>query len=95
MDTPIFARVQGNDDLLAPKENADGGYEYTKSEVKAGTVILMHSNLTHMSEANQSAKSRIACNYTVVNENLEWRADNYLRPYESEAEFEQLVPAIV
>ncbi|TEY58706.1 hypothetical protein BOTCAL_0202g00090 [Botryotinia calthae] len=90
LEEPIYANIEGVDDSTLPKKNEKGGFEYKNLEVKAGTLILMHGNLMHTSEANQSSKSRVAFNFGVVEGEHGWLEDNYLQPYEGTTEFEKL-----
>lgn len=48
-------------------------------EVKAGTLIILHGLLPHMSYANRSPKSRHAYTIHVVDGAAEYPADNWLR----------------
>ncbi|KAJ8066189.1 hypothetical protein OCU04_005275 [Sclerotinia nivalis] len=90
LERPVYAEIEGVDDSTLPRKNENGEFEYKKLEVKAGTLILMHGNLMHTSEANRSSKSRVAFNFGVVEGEHEWLKDNYLRPYEGTTEFEKL-----
>ncbi|KAF7943739.1 uncharacterized protein EAE97_005809 [Botrytis byssoidea] len=90
LEKPVYAEIEGVDDSTLPKRNEKGEFEYKKLEVKAGTLILMHGNLMHKSEANHSSKSRVAFNFGVVEGEHGWLEDNYLQPYEGTAEFEKL-----
>ncbi|KAI4699885.1 hypothetical protein J4E89_011059 [Alternaria sp. Ai002NY15] len=88
---PVYASVEGlSANAMAPEKDEEGNLVYKQLEVKAGTLILMHGNLLHTSEANESGKGRVAFNFGVVEGTHEWLADNYLQPYEFETEFEQL-----
>ncbi|KAM0139599.1 hypothetical protein ACHAO1_002973 [Botrytis cinerea] len=90
LEEPIYANIEGVDDSTLPNKNEKGEFEYKKLEVKAGTLILMHGNLMHRSEANKSSKSRVAFNFGVVEGEHGWLEDNYLQPYEGTTEFEKL-----
>ncbi|KAF7939028.1 uncharacterized protein EAE98_001364 [Botrytis deweyae] len=90
LEKPVYADIEGVDDSTLPKKNEKGEFEYKKLEVKAGTLILMHGNLMHKSEANRSSKSRVAFNFGVVEGEHGWLEDNYLQPYEGATEFEKL-----
>ncbi|KAI4640567.1 uncharacterized protein J4E78_010590 [Alternaria triticimaculans] len=91
LDEPVHATVDGvSTEIPIPQKNDTGDLVFEQLEVKAGTLILMHENLVHTSEANKSSKSRVAFNFGVVEGTHEWLADNYLQPYEGEMEFEQL-----
>ncbi|TGO50416.1 hypothetical protein BCON_0184g00210 [Botryotinia convoluta] len=90
LEKPVYAEIEGVDDTTLPKKNEKGEFEYKKLEVKAGTLILMHGNLMHKSEANQSSKSRVAFNFGVVEGEHGWLEDNYLQPYDGTTEFEKL-----
>ncbi|THV44969.1 hypothetical protein BGAL_0549g00020 [Botrytis galanthina] len=90
LEKPVYADIKGVDDSTLPKKNEKGEFEYKKLEVKAGTLILMHGNLMHKSEANRSSKSRVAFNFGVVEGEHGWLEDNYLQPYEGTTEFEKL-----
>ncbi|KAF7888093.1 uncharacterized protein EAF02_002634 [Botrytis sinoallii] len=90
LEKPVYADIEGVDDSTLPKKNEKGEFEYKKLEVKAGTLILMHGNLMHKSEANRSSKSRVAFNFGVVEGEHGWLEDNYLQPYEGTTEFEKL-----
>jgi len=88
---PVYASVEGiSTDAAVPERDEEWNLVYRQLEVKAGTLILMHGNLMHTSEANKSGKSRVAFNFGVVEGTREWLADNCLQPYEGETEFEQL-----
>ena len=87
----VYASVEGlSANAAAPEKDAEGNFVYKQLEVKAGTLILMHGNLMHTSEANESGNSRVAFNFGVVEGTQGWLSDNCLQPYEGEAEFEQL-----
>ncbi|QSZ37434.1 hypothetical protein DSL72_008530 [Monilinia vaccinii-corymbosi] len=90
LDRPVFAEVDAASETGIPRENAHGELEYTKLEVEAGSLVLMHGNLMHTSEANHSRKSRVAFNFNVVEGRYAWLEDNYLQAYEGETEFEKL-----
>ncbi|KAB8304354.1 hypothetical protein EYC80_003764 [Monilinia laxa] len=90
LDRPVFAEIEGVSDTAPLGKNKDGELQYKKLEVEAGSLVLMHGNLMHTSEANHSSKSRVAFNFNVVEGELDWLADNYLQPYEGETEFEKL-----
>ncbi|CAD6442064.1 1c08cbc8-c040-42e5-b710-4f606c38871c [Sclerotinia trifoliorum] len=90
LDRPVYAEIEGVRDASLPRRNENGEFVYEKLEVEAGTLILMHGNLMHTSEANKSTKSRVAFNFGVVEGELEWLEDNYLQPYEGSTEFEKL-----
>ncbi|KAL8712553.1 MAG: hypothetical protein Q9225_006914 [Loekoesia sp. 1 TL-2023] len=91
IQTPLFAPNPGSNGPSAPTQAANHGMNSKKLEVKAGTLILMHGNLVHASEKNDSANSRIAYNFGLVEGSLPWKADNYLQPYDGETEFESLM----
>ena len=82
--------VEGQQHHVRTRRREDGTFEFEKLEVKAGTLVLMHGNLMHASEANLSDESRVAFNFGVVEGALPWLADNYLQPPEGEMEFERL-----
>ncbi|QDS76620.1 hypothetical protein FKW77_007823 [Venturia effusa] len=86
----IFAAVEGVDDSTLPVRGKDGEYLYTKLQVKAGSLVLMHGNLLHKSDANRSDLHRVAFNFNIVEGGLEWRKDNYLQPCDGEVGFEKL-----
>ncbi|TGO36571.1 hypothetical protein BHYA_0121g00320 [Botrytis hyacinthi] len=90
LEKPVYADIEGVGDSTLPKKNEKGEFEYKKLEVKAGTLILMHGNLMHKSEANRSSKSRVAFNFGVVEGEHGWLEDNYLQPYEGTTNFERL-----
>jgi len=91
LDKPVHATVDGvSTDTAIQQKDENGDLVFEQLEVKAGTLILMHGNLVHTSEANKSGKSRVAFNFGVVEGSHGWLADNYLQPYEGETEFEQL-----
>ena len=91
LDEPVHAIVDGvSTDIPIPQKDGNGDLVFEQLEVKAGTLILMHGNLVHTSEANKSCKSRVAFNFGVVEGSYGWLADNYLQPYEGETEFERL-----
>ena len=88
---PVYARIEElSPNATAPEKDEEGNLVYKQLEMKAVTLILMHGNLMHTSEANQSRKSRVALNFGVAEGTHEWLADNCLQPYGSETEFEQL-----
>ncbi|ESZ96964.1 hypothetical protein SBOR_2646 [Sclerotinia borealis F-4128] len=90
LEEPVFAEIEGVSDMSLPRRNEAGELEYRKLEVQAGTLVLMHGNLMHTSDANGSSKSRVAFNFGVVEGEHDWLGDNYLQPYEGETEFEKL-----
>ena len=88
---PVYASIEGSSaNAAAPEKDEEGNLVYKPLEVKAGTLILMHGNLMHTSEANESGKSRVAFNFGVVEGSHGWLVDNYLQPYEGETVFERL-----
>ncbi|KAA8575010.1 hypothetical protein MFRU_002g03580 [Monilinia fructicola] len=91
LDRPVFAELEGVSDAAPSGKGESGEFQYKKLEVEAGSLVLMHGNLMHTSEANHSSKSRVAFNFNVVEGKLAWLADNYLQPYEGETEFEKLI----
>lgn len=82
--------MEGVVDSTLPIREEDGEYVYTKLEVKAGSLVLMHGNLLHKSDANRSDKHRVAFNFNVIEGGCRWKEDNYLQPCEGQAEFEKL-----
>ncbi|KAK1828401.1 phytanoyl-CoA dioxygenase domain-containing protein 1 [Podospora conica] len=56
------------------------GGEYTVGEVKAGTLVLIHGNLLHKSEANTSGKGRVAYTFHVIEGEEEYDGRNWLQP---------------
>lgn len=94
LETPVYAKVDGMDESTRARRTEDGSYIYQNLEVKAGTLIVMHGNLMHRSEANRSEQSRVAFVFGVVDGSLEWLPDNYLQPYDGETEFEKLIPEV-
>lgn len=92
VEEPVYAKIPGLEDCEAslPKKDEDGEYVYEALEIKAGTLVLMHANLFHRSNANTSGKNRIAFNFAVIEGRQEWRADSYLQPYDGWTEFEKL-----
>lgn len=88
--TPLFAQLEDSHDKSSKDPNMGEELVFKKLEVKAGTLILMHGNLMHMSEGNKSGKSRVAFNFGIVEGTNAWLVDNYIQPYDSEAEFERL-----
>lgn len=90
LETPVFAKAEGVLDTSLPRRNEAGELEYRKLEVQAGSLVLMHGNLMHTSEANCSSKNRVAFNFGVVDGRNRWLEDNYLQPYEGTTEFERL-----
>ena len=92
VEPPVYARSSNAKEPVESQEKYNGSYEFTKLEVKAGSLVLMHGNLMHASGTKNSAKSRIAFNFGVVEGELPWLDDNYLQPYQGETEFEKLEP---
>ena len=92
VEPPVLPRASEFEEAVQPKRKEGGTYEYKKVEVKAGTLVLMHGNLIHASEANLSDESRVAFNFGVIEGTLPWLADNYLQPYDGTGEFEKLEP---
>lgn len=92
LEKPIFAAGGDDDDADRQSLTRDesGKFVFTKLEVPAGSLVLMHGNLVHASEANQSAKNRIAFNFSIVEGELVWLKDNYLQPSNGKTEFEKL-----
>ncbi|KAH0564895.1 hypothetical protein GP486_001711 [Trichoglossum hirsutum] len=59
----------------------DNGEEtYTLGEVKAGTLVLIHGNLLHKSEANTSKKSRFIYTFHVIEGQSDYDKRNWLQP---------------
>lgn len=90
IEKPVWAEINGKCHGVLPSRDSEGKYVYQKLEVKAGTLVLMHGNLLHRSEANTSDRSRIAFNFSVVEGRHQWPVDNYLQPYEGYTELEKL-----
>ena len=94
-ETPLYADQKTAEtldpDVPLSADTLDG---FKKLEVRAGTLVLMHGNLIHASEANRSSKGRLAYNFGVVEGSLPWLADNFLQPADGETEFEKLEPKI-
>ena len=68
---------EGNDEVKEEEEE-----EYTLGEVKAGTLVLIHGNLLHMSEKNLSGKSRFIYTFHCIEGNNEYDGKNWLQPPE-------------
>lgn len=47
-------------------------------EAPAGTLVVLHGNLPHMSGANRSDRSRLAYSMHVIDRRAKWAADNWL-----------------
>jgi phytanoyl-CoA hydroxylase len=60
----------------------DGGAEYTMGEVKAGTLVLIHGNILHRSEKNNSDKSRFIYTFHVIEGDQTYDKKNWLQPPE-------------
>ncbi|KAI9154689.1 Phytanoyl-CoA dioxygenase [Paramyrothecium foliicola] len=90
LEKPVFAQVENVSEATLPRLTDDGKLQFKKLEVKAGTLILMHSNLMHTSEPNRSGKTRVAMNFGIIEGSREWLQDNYLQPYDGQTEFECL-----
>ncbi|KAK2747947.1 hypothetical protein FQN57_001538 [Myotisia sp. PD_48] len=69
---------------------SDNDYELV--EVKAGSLVLIHGNVLHKSEANASGKSRIAYTFHVIEGVDGWEFDerNWLQPLSSSDGFTRL-----
>lgn len=49
-------------------------------EVRAGTCVVLHALLPHMSEHNRSARPRPAYTVHFIDRHARWSSDNWLRP---------------
>lgn len=56
---------------------------YELGEVKAGTLVLIHGNLLHISEKNLSGKSRFIYTFHVIEAENEYDEKNWLQPPEN------------
>lgn len=54
LERPVVAQVKHASETTLPSILENGEYEYKRLEVTGGTLILMHGNLMHTSEANRS-----------------------------------------
>ena len=77
---PVYVNIEDVDDSTLPKRNENGEYEYTKLEVKAGTLVIMHGNLFHTSAPNRSEKNRMAMKFSIVEGQHGWKEDSFLQP---------------
>lgn len=89
-ENPIHASVQEEGDPELPLRDKKGKLVLEPVEVIAGTMVVMHGNLAHGSEANVGARGRLAFNFAIVEGELERREDAYLQPGDSGSEFEKL-----
>jgi phytanoyl-CoA hydroxylase len=60
-------------------ERPAGPEEYVVEEVKAGTLVLIHGNVLHKSEANTSDKGRIIYTFHVIDGEEEYDERNWLQ----------------
>lgn len=77
-----FSDVDGSrfPEELNTEDALDGDEEYTLGEVKAGSLVLIHGNLLHKSERNQSSKGRIIYTFHMIEGQHEYDERNWLRP---------------
>lgn len=54
--------------------------KYVKSEVKAGTLVLIHGSVVHKSAPNYSKDSRFIYTFHVIEGNAKYPSDNWLQP---------------
>ena len=54
--------------------------EYTLTEVRAGSLVLIHGNVLHKSEKNTSGKSRFIYTFHVIEGEHAYDARNWLQP---------------
>ena len=55
----------------APKfELEPTAYEYQALGVRKGTLVLFHGNLMHKSGANKSQKNKIACTFSIIEDDV-------------------------
>lgn len=75
LENPVWARE------ASPAETTGGEKElqYEPLEVKAGTLVLAHGNLMHKSAGNRSNKSRLAYTFSIVEGDLGFPNDNYMK----------------
>lgn len=87
-----FVDVRGERDLtVTTGEVEEGGKvedkekeeEYQLGEVKAGTLVLIHGNLLHKSEANTSQRSRFIYTFHIIEGDHEYDTRNWLQPPEA------------
>ncbi|KAF5693715.1 hypothetical protein FDENT_1784 [Fusarium denticulatum] len=75
-DGPKFPAAAG-DGQAAP----DGPHEYVPGEVKAGDLVLIHGNLLHKSERNNSQKGRIIYTFHIIEgQDRDYDDKNWLQP---------------
>ncbi|KAI4171864.1 MAG: hypothetical protein LQ343_003941 [Gyalolechia ehrenbergii] len=67
-------------ELKEKEREEDEEEEYTLSEVKAGTLVLIHGNLLHKSEKNLSEKSRFIYTFHVIEGENKYDERNWLQP---------------
>ena len=53
---------------------------YELTEVKAGTLVLIHGNVLHKSEKNTSQKGRMIYTFHVIEGEHQYDARNWLQP---------------
>lgn len=61
-------------------EKAAEDEAYDMGEVKAGTLVLIHGNILHKSEANTSGKSRFIYTFHVIEGDQKYDERNWLQP---------------
>lgn len=67
-------------DLEQEQVNEGRKEEYTIGEVKAGSLVLIHGNILHQSEANKSGKSRFIYTFHVIEGENKYDEMNWLQP---------------
>jgi len=61
-------------------KDGEGEEEYELGEVKAGTLVLIHGNLLHKSEKNESGQSRFIYTFHVIEGEEVYDERNWLQP---------------
>ncbi|KAL9640755.1 MAG: hypothetical protein Q9164_000070 [Protoblastenia rupestris] len=78
LEVPLWARGAHSSEVDARQTEC----KYQTLEVKKGTLVLFHGNLTHKSGTNKSEKNRIAYTFSIIEGNVECPDDSYMKPVE-------------
>lgn len=81
--TPInrrFVRNNTGTTFIGEEELKVDESKYVKSEVKAGTLVLIHGSVVHKSAPNHSKDSRFIYTFHVIEGNANYPSDNWLQP---------------
>ena len=98
-ESHLYRRQIDGTPAQEPEQPDEDKERYTLTEVRAGSLVLIHGNVLHKSEKNTSGRSRLAYTFHVIEGEHPYDARNWLQPstdgftrLSSAASFEQRDP---